>query len=156
MKNLINTLVFFFLFISYQNAISQIEISTFDSLEDKMKIAPKPVIVFIHTDWCMYCKNMESTTFKNTKVVQQLNENFYFISLNAESRETINFLNNSFYFLPNGSRTGVHQLAKELATVNNQIGYPTLTILNNQYEIILQQQSFLNATELLKILEKLS
>ncbi|PKV52297.1 MULTISPECIES: thioredoxin family protein [unclassified Aquimarina] len=151
-----NIISFFILSLLYQNVTAQLQIDSFESIENKMTIAPKPLVVFIHTDWCMYCKNMENTTFKNNDIIQQLNENFYFASLNGESRETIHFLNNSFRFQPNGNKTGVHQLARELATVNNQIGYPTLAILNHKYEIIFQQQSFLSAKELIKILNKLS
>ncbi|WP_062059706.1 thioredoxin family protein [Aquimarina longa] len=153
---IVSIIVFFFLFITYQNTIAQIKLHSFESLEYKMEIAPKPIVVFIHTDWCIYCKNMENTTLKNSHIIQKLNTNFYFISLNAESRESIIFLNNTFNFQPNGHRTGVHELAKELATVNNKIGYPTLTILNNKYEIIFQKQSFLSANQLLEILKKIS
>ncbi|MDH7444419.1 thioredoxin family protein [Aquimarina sp. 2201CG14-23] len=147
---------FLVLSLAYQNIAAQLKIESFESIEDKMKIAPKPLVIFIHTDWCMYCKNMENTTFKNEDIIQRLNEKFYFASLNGESQETINFLSNSFRFQPNGNKTGVHQLAKELATVNNKTAYPTLTILNPKYEIIFQQQSFLSAKQLIKILKKLS
>ncbi len=147
---------FFIVPLLHQNAIAQLQVNSFESIENKMTMAPKPLVVFIHTNWCMYCKNMENTTFNNTDVIQQLNQNFYFASLNGESRETIHFLNKSFRFQPNGNKTGVHQLARELATVNNKIGYPTLAILNHKYEIIFQQQSFLNAKELIRILNKLS
>lgn len=147
---------FFTLFFLHQNIIAQLQVHSFESIENKMIIAPRPLVVFIHTDWCIYCKNMENTTFKNNDIIQQLNENFYFASLNGESRATIHFLNKSFRFQPNGNKTGVHQLARELATVNNQIGYPTLAILNHKYEIIFQQQSFISAKEFIKILNKLS
>lgn len=139
-----------------QNAVSQLEMSSFDTLEDKMKTISKPIVIFIHTDWCIYCKNMKKTTFKDPEVIQKLTTDFYFISFNAETRETINFLNHSFHFQPNGHHTGIHSLAVELATVNNKIAYPTTTILNQNYEVIFQHQSFLNAKDLNVILEKIS
>ncbi|MDY8134076.1 thioredoxin family protein [Aquimarina sp. 2201CG5-10] len=150
------SILFFIIFIAHQNATAQLKIDSFESIESNMIIAPKPLVVFIHTDWCMYCKNMENTTFKNNDVIEKLNKNFYFASLNGESHKTIKFLNNSFRFQPNGNKTGVHQLARELATVNNKVAYPTLTILNTKYEIIFQQQSFLSAKDLIKVLNKLS
>ncbi|AXT63319.1 thioredoxin family protein [Aquimarina sp. AD10] len=156
MKTILLYSVAIFTSLISQNINAQIQVNSFESLKDKMSTAPKPIVIFVHTDWCMYCKNMENTTFKNSEIVQNLNNNFYFVSLNAESRKRITFLNNDFNFQPNGHKTGVHQLAKELATVNNKIGYPTLTILNAKYEIIFQQQSFLSAKQLSKILKKLS
>ncbi|WP_103864994.1 thioredoxin fold domain-containing protein [Aquimarina sp. I32.4] len=152
----LNNIIVLVLFVLCQSVVSQIKINSFESLEDAMKIDPKPVVIFIHTDWCIYCKNMESTTFKNNEIIQKLNTAFYFITLNAENRETINFLDNDFRFNSNGHKTGIHQLAKELAVINNKIAYPTLTILNKEYEIIFQKQSFLSANQLLKILEKIS
>ncbi len=154
MKKLCHLLLLFIAVFTYQNTVGQLKISTFSSVEKEMKTNPKPLIVFIHTDWCIYCKNMENTTFKNEDIIRNFNKNFYFISLNAENRESIHFLNHTFRFQPNGNKTGIHQLAKELGTVGNQISYPTLTILNPKYEIIFQQNSFINSKELLKILFK--
>ncbi len=139
-----------------QDAVSQLKMSSFDTLEDKMKAISKPILVFIHTDWCIYCKNMNSTTFKNPEIIQKLNADFYFVSFNAETQETINFLGHTFHFEPNGNRTGIHSLAKELATVDDKIAYPTITVLNKNYEITFQHQSFINAKDLKTILEKIS
>ncbi|MEW7280042.1 thioredoxin family protein [Aquimarina sp. 2201CG1-2-11] len=144
------------LFAVNQNAVSQLQMSSFETLEEKMKTIAKPIVVFIHTDWCVYCKNMKNTTFNDPEVIEKLNNDFYFISFNAESLESIDFLNHTFHFESNGHRTGIHSLAKELATVNNKIAYPTTTILNQDYEVIFQYQSFLSAKDLNIILEKIS
>lgn len=154
MKKRYHFLLIFVLLCTSQNILGQIKFSTFSSVEREMKVTPKPLILFIHTDWCVYCKNMENTTFKNEDVIQNLNQNFYFVSFNAESRESVSFLDHTFHFQPNGNKTGIHQLAKELATINGQISYPTLTILNSKYEIIFQKKSFISSKELLKILHK--
>jgi hypothetical protein len=43
----------------------------------------------------------------------------------------------------------------ELGTINNQISYPVLCVLNYKNEIVFQHNSFLNAKDLLLILEKI-
>lgn len=136
---------------------AQLAIHSFEEVEQKMKTAPKPIIVFIHTDWCSYCLGMKNTTFQDPKIITALNENFYFISLNAEEKKTIRFLNTSFGFVTNGKKKiGVHELAKELATIDHKMSYPTLTILNSVYEIIGQKASFTSAKELKNILKKIT
>ncbi len=134
---------------------AQIRAKDFESIEQAIDKDPKFIIIFIHTDWCTYCKSMENTTLKNPKIVNKLNKHFYFISFNAETRETVYFRDREFRFIPNGKKSGVHQLALELSMINNTISYPTLTVLNDKYEIVFQHSSFLNAKQLNQVLEKL-
>lgn len=93
---------------------------------------------------------MGNTTFKNKEVIQYLNQNFYFISFNAEGKKDINFNKNTFKFKPKGTNSGINELAELLS---NQT-YPTITILNPDYLILTQIESFVNAKTLLQILEK--
>lgn len=156
MKNAVALIICFFVFLTVSQGYAQLPVESFESLEQKMQQTPKPILVFVHTDWCIYCKNMENSTFINEEVLNTLKEYFYFVSLNAEETKPIHFLNHTFRFKPNGRKTGIHELATELATVNGQISYPTITLLNSNYEIIFQKQSFLNANQLLRVLNKIT
>ena len=98
---------------------------------------------------------MENSTFKNQEVMQLLNDSYYFVSLDAEEQSDITFLNHTFQFKPSGKNTGVHELATELATINNKITYPTIVVLASDYSILFQKHSFTNAKELTTILQKL-
>lgn len=98
---------------------------------------------------------MENSTFKNSEVIRLLNTDFYFISLDAESKEDIHFNNHNFQFKPNGQNTGIHELATALATIDSQVVYPTVTILEPDFSIVFQKHSFLNAKELLVVLKKI-
>ena len=137
------------------SGFAQLNLNTFEQAEQLSKVNPKPIVVFTHTNWCKYCKMMENATFKNPKIVATLNEHFYFISFDAETKQDIVFNNHTFQFQPNGTNTGVHELATALATIDNQVIYPSLTILDHDNSIILQQASFLSAKALLLILDKL-
>ncbi|MES2812212.1 MAG: DUF255 domain-containing protein [Bacteroidota bacterium] len=133
----------------------QLKAYSFSEVEKLNITVPKPTLVFVHTSWCKYCKMMQNSTFKNQEVIQQLNENFYFVSLDAEETSDITFLNHTFKFKPTGQNTGVHELATELATINNEVIYPTIVVLASDYSVLFQKHSFLNAEELLVILQKL-
>ncbi len=145
-------LIFFW---AIQSGFAQLKTYSFEEAEKLCKENPKPFVVFVHTSWCNYCKMMENSTFKNLETVRLLNNDFYFISLDAESKRDIHFNNNTFKFQPKGQNSGIHELATELATIDSEVVYPTLTILNPDFSLVFQKHSFLNAKELLVILEKI-
>lgn len=132
---------------------SQIKNHQFEELEKIQKSEPRNVIVFIKTDWCSYCKAMENSTFKNQKVIESINQNFYFIDLNAEEKRDITFAGKTFYYKPTGINAGIHELAETLA--EGSTTYPSLIILNPQSEIIFQYNGYLKSSELLEILNKI-
>ena len=137
------------------SGFAQLKTYSFEEVELLSKEKPKPIVVFIHTNWCKYCKIMENTTFKDAKIIAALNENFYFISFDAENKKDIILNNHTFQFQPNGTNTGIHELATAIATIDNQVIYPSLTILEYDNSIVFQQASFLSAKALLLILDKL-
>ncbi len=147
-------LLLFFLLIANQN-FAQLNTHTFEEAEKLSKISPKPFVIFLHTDWCNYCKMMENTTFKDQKIREELNKNFYFISFNAEDRKAINFNNHAFKFIPKGNNSGVHELAISLGEKDGNLVYPTIAILDSDYSILAQIQSFTNSKIVLEILQKL-
>jgi thioredoxin-related protein len=144
-------LIFFWVIPS---GFDQLRSYSFEEAEKLSRENPKPFVVFVHTSWCNYCKMMENSTFKNPEIIKLLNTDFYFISLDAESKKDIDFNNHTFSFKPNGQNTGIHELATELATIDSQVIYPTITILQPDFSIMFQKHSFLSGNQLLTVLEK--
>ena len=151
-KQLYILLIFFW---TIPSGFAQLKTYTFEEAEKLAKENPKPFVIFIHTSWCNYCKMMENLTFKNPEIINILNVNFYFISLDAESKKDIHFNNHKFQFIPKGQNTGIHELATALATIDSQVVYPTVTILKSDFSIVFQKHSFLGSKELLVILKKI-
>jgi thioredoxin-related protein len=146
------TLVFFW---AIPSGFAQLKSYSFEQIDSLQRNQNRKIIVFVHTDWCKYCQAMKNSTFKNKEVIKNLNENFYFITLNAEEKSTITFNSRKFVFKTNGNTTGIHELAYELASLNNQTTYPTICVLTAQNEIVFQESNYLPAKEFLMILEKL-
>jgi thioredoxin-related protein len=153
MKKWVYILLIFFWVIP--SGFAQLKTYTFEQAEELTKHQPKPLVIFVHTSWCNYCKMMENSTFKNPEIINLLNNDFYFISLDAESKEEILFNNHTFKFKPKGQNTGIHELATALATIDSEVIYPTITILESDFSILFQKHSFLNAKAMLTILEKI-
>jgi thioredoxin-related protein len=143
------------LFCTILSGFAQLKTYSFEQIDSLQRNQNRKIIVFIHTDWCKYCQAMKNTTFKNKEVIKTLNENFYFITLNAEEKRTISFNSRKFVFKTNGNATGIHELANELATINNQATYPTICVLNAQNEIIFQESNYLPTKGFLKVLDQL-
>jgi thioredoxin-related protein len=149
------TFLLFFLFITaIPTSFAQLKTHSFEEVEQLSTENQKLIVVFIHTSWCKYCKMMENSTLKKPAVIKELNENFYFISFDAETKQDITFNNHTFRFKPTGTNTGIHELATALATIDDQVVYPTLTVLGTDYTILLQKHSYLNAKSVLSILER--
>jgi len=134
---------------------SQLKSIAFEEIENLQKIQQRKVIVFIHTDWCQFCQRMKSTAFKNQEIIQQLNADFYFIDFNAEEKRDVSFQNQTFQFKPTGNNVGVHELALQLGTINKQITYPVLCVLNEKNEIIFQYHNYLSQRDFKQLLQKL-
>lgn len=147
-------ILIFFLGIT-STGFCQLQSRTFEAIDSLQQIQKRKIIVFIHTDWCQFCQRMKSTTFKNQEIIQKLNSDFYFIDLNAEEKRDILFNNQVFKYQPSGNNVGINELAIQLGTINNQIVYPVLCVLNDKNEIILQYSNYLNATDFKLLLEKL-
>ena len=154
-KKLLFLFIFFGCFTIYaqeRKGKEVLNIFTFEEVEELHQQIPKPILIFLYTDWCKICFGMKKTTFKNKKVIQLLNKNFYFIKLNAEEKQDITFLGKMFTYKPSGTNTGMNELATELGTIKKTITYPSTIILNTVFEIEAQLAGLYNAREMMDIL----
>jgi thioredoxin-related protein len=147
-------LIFFFFGIT-STGFCQLKSRSFEEIDSLQQIQKRKIIVFIHTDWCQYCQRMKVTTFKNQEIIQKLNSDFYFVDLNAEEKRDIKFNNQIFKYQPSGNNVGLNELAIQLGTINNQIVYPVLCVLNEKNEIIFQYSNYLTPKDFKNLLEKL-
>ncbi len=135
-------------------ATAQPAVYKFEQIDSLQRVEKRNIMVFIHTDWCKFCRTMEYTTFKNKDVVNALNRQFYFVSLDAEQKQDISFNGKTFKYKPSGAGTGIHELAVELGTIDGQVSYPGICILNPKYEIVFSYNQFLSAGDLLLVLQR--
>ena len=136
-------------------AFAQLHSVSFEEIDSLQSIEKRKTIVFIQTDWCQFCHAMKSTTFKNKEIITELNTGFYFVDFNAEEKRKVVFNKTAFQFKPTGNNTGTHELAITLGTINKQLNFPVLCVLNSENEIIFQHSGYLKPKELKLILAKL-
>ncbi|WDP89113.1 MAG: thioredoxin fold domain-containing protein [Desulfobacter sp.] len=88
----------------------------------------KSIFLYFHAPWCTYCTKLKKTTFRDAKVQSYLNENFVSISVNTDVNQA---------------------LAQEWRVR----GLPTMWFLAPDGKKINQMPGFVEAGQLLKILE---
>ncbi len=131
---------------------AQLRTFNFEQIDSLQAIQKRKIVVFIYADWCKFCHVMKNTTFKYKEVIEELNSDFYFISFNAEEKQKIIFNNRIFDYKSSGNNSGIHELAIGLGTINKQVSFPVVCVLNDKNEIFFQQNTFLNAKEFKNIL----
>lgn len=147
------TILFAVLLMLSLPSFGQLQTYQFEQIDSLWQAEKRPLVVFLHTDWCRYCAAMQQKTLQNETVVDLLNKDFYFLPFDAESEDAITFRGHQFLFEPTGRGTGIHSLAKALGTIDDNIAYPSLVVLNEEYEIIFQYAGFMNARAMKKLLE---
>lgn len=136
-----------------QSQFSGLSFSQLDSLQLE---EARPVIVFLHADWCRYCEGMKKNVFSDVQVKKRLAEGFYFLDFNGESQRPVTFREHVFKFKPNGKGQGVHELAEALGSIDGVLSYPSIVVLDPKLEVIYQNASFINKKQFLKLLDVLN
>jgi thioredoxin-related protein len=156
MKNPKLYLIFLILGILFPLTVfSQIISQSFEQLAGLQKTQNRFVVVFIHTDWCKYCQAMKNITFKDKEIAVLLNQNFWFVDLNAEEKNDITYNGQTYRFRPTGNNTGIHELGEKFTMHNGEAAYPSISILNPDFEIIFQYNQFLSINDLRLLLNNL-
>ena len=119
---------------------------SWEQAQDQMKTQTRKIIVDIITDRCMWCKQMDNTTFQDAKLVKYINTNYYAIKFNAEQATVINFKGKSYDFIPKG-RSGIHELAIEI-TNGKLNSFPTLVVMDEDFNTIQPLSGFKSKEEL--------
>lgn len=104
-----------------------------DEALEKAKTEKRKLFVDMYTDWCGWCKHMDSTTFVDASVAQYLNEHYYPVKFNAEQDTEIVFKDKTYRFKKSGSR-GFHELAA--LWLNNRLSFPTVVFLDENQQVI--------------------
>jgi len=107
----------------------QIHWLSIDELQEKMKMEPRKVYVDVYTGWCGWCKKMEASTFQNKSLIKYMNNNFYAVRLDAETKDTIDFMGKKYFFNPaNRANTFAVELLK------GQMSYPTSVLMLENFQ----------------------
>ncbi|WP_407427854.1 thioredoxin family protein [Arcticibacter sp.] len=126
----------------------------FKDLLDSMSVQPKPVLLLLSTDWCVYCK-MQKFHIQRNKRFQKNSSHFYYAQLNAESKEPIKVKGKTYRFLASGESSGVHELAVALGKHNGTLAYPTWVVMDRGLNVLYRHSGVLDRQNLQILSESL-
>lgn len=106
----------------------------FADLNDSLEVKIKPIMIYIGTDWCKYCKLQDNTTFKDEKLMLEMSEKYYLLKLNAESKDSITFMNKKY--APASQLQKYHELVIYLSSYLDELVFPTVLFFTNNFQEI--------------------
>lgn len=118
---------------SVTNEPIAIQWMTIEQALEKSKTEKKKIFVDLYTDWCRWCKYMDSTTFVNPNIAIYLNEHYYPVKFNAEQEHDIVFKDKTYKF-KKGRPKGYHELAG--FWLNNKLSFPTIVFLDENQQVL--------------------
>lgn len=147
--------VFLILFLAggFVQAQDRINWLSIEELEAAQAEEPRKVFIDLYTDWCGWCKRMDKTTFEHPGIAAYINENYYAVKLNAETRDTLHFLGSDFAYVANG-RKGYNELA--VALTNGKLSYPTIVYMDENLKVIQPVPGYMDAKSFEQIITYLA
>jgi len=97
------------------------------------KTNKKKFAIDVYTSWCHWCKVMDKETFTDPTVIEYMNEHFYAIKFDGETKENITFQGKDYKFV-NAGRRGINTLA--YYWLDGRAAYPTIVYLDEAYNKI--------------------
>ena len=129
-------------------AYDKLNWTNMNEVNDKITSQPKPVIIDLYTNWCYWCKVMDKKTYNNSRVISYINDHFYAVKIDAESKEAIPWANKEYNFNDNYK---VNDFA--MYVTSGQPGFPTTVIFVDQKSEPVAIQGFLVPKEIEPILK---
>ncbi|MBR9831588.1 thioredoxin family protein [bacterium] len=148
MKQLLLIFQFFLLSLA---AFAQVDWINIKEVTTQLVMEKKPIVLFIHTDWCKICKMQEETVFSDEIVAKHINTQFYALNLNAEEKQSLTFLGRTY---AGATANRYHELAEYLGKSNKEFYFPTLIILNEQLEVVYKKAGLVSKEEWAEWMER--
>ena len=146
---------------SFSTGISQNNINwiSWDAMIQKRASdsVKKKVFIDLYTNWCGWCKRMDATTFSDPVIVNYINNNFYTVKFDGETKDTIVFNNHNFYNSDptyiksnSNSRGKAHWFAHSI--LDGKLSYPSYVLLDENLIRLMVYQGYKQVDEMLGIL----
>lgn len=122
-----SALLFLFIGISsfqQERSKEKLQWISLEEAEQKMKDEPRPLLIDLYTDWCGWCKVMDRKTYTSQDLIQYLNQNFYTVKLDAETKKEVKWKGKTYKFNPSYKTNEI-----ALMLTNGQLSYPTTVII---------------------------
>lgn len=126
---------------------------TFGQLEDSLKVKPKKVFIDFYSDWCQQCKLMAENVFTDSEVIRLINDEYYAVRMDVETRDTIVFGGQTYTNERTEKRNPVHQIPLLMASQENKPFYlPAMVFLDENFVATSRYFQYIDRESFVKIL----
>jgi len=132
------------------NLDSQVNWMTLEQVEKANAKEKRDLYVMVHAPWCPKCEKFNNTTYKDPKVIKELNTYYYPVMLNAQESKEIMWKGKTYYnpqYDNNKSyedRNTYHEIVFELGAKS----IPSVVWINKNLEISGSEMGYKEAGEL--------
>lgn len=117
---------------------------TWDEAVALSKKNKRKILVDVYTQWCQWCERMDKATFQNPDIARYINENFYAVKFDAETKEELTYKSKVYKFVRSGKH-GYNELA--MVFLGERLSFPSLVFLDEDMTLIQSIPGFRNAFE---------
>ena len=140
--------LYFIFLLTSLNLEAQISLEKFNSIFNEN---PKPILLYFSTNWCSYCMIQKKQLKKEDELLQILNNDIYFIEIDAETNQSIIFLGREYKSSSNGK---MHSFLEEFIDKKDQISYPYWVLISEEFKIEMKYTGLIKNKTLKLLLKK--
>lgn len=118
-----------------QQTAAHVEWISIAEAQKRCDVEPRRIFIDFTTSWCGWCKTMDRNTFSNPVIAAYMNKNYYCVSFDAETSDTVIFNGQTFTNrkpgkIKPGERGNPHDFA--VAVLRGQMSYPSYGLFNKE------------------------